>query len=188
MELNNHIIKQVKEHTELQSSDSIHSYLTFNPDITFMKCVYRRYTKFINGTIPIKITNIENQNIHCELSSRIKTIGANFINNIFIDIKKQYPVESITIYFNNNYEFYHIDLLKFLLYLGLNTIIDNDDSFIITIPYCNAITLENSLYFEINFQNQHPDSIDLLLYVSKLNKNDINLLQITTGNKSKKVL
>lgn len=160
--LNGYKIKDVENKDDIIYSTK-NPFIVDHPQITFMKSIYHRYERFTNITVPIQIVNIKNRNAHVELSSFIRSLGANFINGISVDINKQYPIESITLYYDNNYELYHIDLLNFLSYLKFNKIIDCTDSSLLTVPYKNVEIYERKVYFEINFKEKYPDNIDLFL-------------------------
>lgn len=166
------ILKISTKNTEL-----IDLHLVSCPQITFMKEIYRRYMDFCGTVVPIQITNIE-RNIHLDLSSVIMQTGANFIDSISIDMDKQFPLKSVTIYFDNRCELYHIDLLNFLSYLGTNKIIDMTNRSLISIHYKNVCTLDKKIYIEIDFKESFPKEINLYLNLFHLLPNNIQTIDL----------
>lgn len=151
--------------------NSINSYLVGDPQVTYMKSIYRQYTDFINIKIPVKITNINSSTVHFEISNIITKLGANYIYNIAIS-KNKFPLKSITLYSYNNYEVYHSDLLNFIMFLQSNNFDYITDNFMI-IPYNDTVVPDKKLYIQFDFKNKYPDEIDLYLDLCRVALSDI---------------
>jgi len=156
---------------------SLNSYLVANPQITFMKMVYHRFRDFTNVTVPIKVAGVRSRCVYFELSETIRNLGSDYINGISVPTDARYPIKSFTVYFDNNNEVFHIDLLDFLSYLEPNKM-SHDNLFI---PYRNTISQDKKLYIQIDFKNLHPEDLYLYLNLFKLSESDISDLT-TRGN------